>query len=138
MSFVTLTTDWGLRDQHVAVLKGMLLRKVNDLKSLFFVQDFVAKLTPLAAVATPVGAPTVAQLLALGDEESLLLALDIEPDNPAPPLALAELWISIGREKDALTLLSRMPQTADVALVADKAREKLLAADDGNEVFGDA
>ena len=98
-----------------------------------FVQDFVAKLTPLAAVATPVGAPTVAQLLALGDEESLLQALDIEPDNPAPPLALAELWISIGREKDALTLLSRMPQTADVALVADKAREKLLAADDGND-----
>lgn len=32
MPFVTLTTDWGLRDQHVAVLKGMLLRKVNDLK----------------------------------------------------------------------------------------------------------
>ena len=32
MPFVTLTTDWGLRDQHVAVLKGMLFSKVKGLQ----------------------------------------------------------------------------------------------------------
>lgn len=28
MPLITLTTDWGLRDQHVSVLKGMLLNKI--------------------------------------------------------------------------------------------------------------
>ena len=32
MPLVTLTTDWGLRDQHVAVLKGLLLKKMNGLQ----------------------------------------------------------------------------------------------------------
>ncbi len=32
MPFVTLTTDWGLRDQHVAVLKGLLFSKVKGLQ----------------------------------------------------------------------------------------------------------
>lgn len=31
MPVITLTTDWGLRDQHVAVLKGLLLRHSTDL-----------------------------------------------------------------------------------------------------------
>ena len=31
MPLVTLTTDWGLRDQHVAVLKGMLFKKIRAL-----------------------------------------------------------------------------------------------------------
>ena len=31
MPFVTLTTDWGLRDQHVAVIKGLLHKKLKNL-----------------------------------------------------------------------------------------------------------
>ena len=30
MPLITLTSDWGLRDQHVAVLKGLLLRHSSD------------------------------------------------------------------------------------------------------------
>lgn len=30
MAVITLTTDWGLRDQHVAVLKGKILRAIDN------------------------------------------------------------------------------------------------------------
>ena len=117
-----------------ALHKGRVVDTFVGANGQAFVQDFVARLAPLGSpVAIPEGALTVAQLLALGDEESLLQALDLEPDNPEPPLALAELWISIDREKDALTLLSRMPQSLDTARVADLARQKLLSRDDGND-----
>lgn len=80
------------------------------------VRQFVGELLP---------SPTeqaVARLLAQGDEGSLLQALDLDGDNEQVIVALAELWVGAGRPADALALLARIPETAEVRRVAAMAR----------------
>jgi putative thioredoxin len=51
------------------------------------------------------------QLVAQGDEASLRKALELEPDHPVAIPALAELLVGRGDTEEALSLLSRIPET---------------------------
>ena len=62
------------------------------------------------------------QLLAAGDEESLLQALSIEPDNPAGVVALAALLVDRGETEVALELLQRIPESPETRHIAARAR----------------
>jgi putative thioredoxin len=78
------------------------------------VREFVERLAP---------SDTEADLLvAKGDEASLRAALELQPDHPGAVVALAELLVSRGDGEDALDLLAKVPETADVRRVAAMAR----------------
>lgn len=78
------------------------------------VREFIALLAP---------AKSEADLLAeKGDEPSLRAALELVPDHPGAVIALAELLIRDDKSDDALALLARLPETADVRRVAALAR----------------
>ncbi len=78
------------------------------------VQEFVDALAP---------SKTEADLLAeRGDEASLRRALELEPSHPQAVVALAELLVGRGEGEEALQLLARVPETADVRRVAAMAR----------------
>ena len=64
----------------------------------------------------------VQALLDAGDEASLRAALDLDPDNEAVIVALAELLVVDGRTEDALALLARIPETGETRRVAALAR----------------
>lgn len=98
------------------------------------VDSFIGAL-PEAAVAEFVGrlapAPSEADtLVAAGDEASLRRALEIEPGHPRAVAALAELLVGRGQAEEALALLARVPETAEIRRVAALARLG-LAGDGG-------
>ncbi len=111
---------------------------VYALKDRRIVDSFVGAL-PEAAVSEFVGrlAPAESQadrLVARGDEESLRQALELEPGHPAAVVALAELLVERGEGEEALALLDRIPETAEVRRVAALARVGLApAASNGQE-----
>lgn len=83
------------------------------------VQAFVDRLAP---------APTETDLLvAAGDEASLRRALELEPGHQGAVLALARLVLDRGDPAEALELLGRVPETAEVRALAAEAR---LAGED--------
>jgi len=92
------------------------------------VAAWVAKLAP---------APSEADMLVqAGDEASLRRALELEPDHPGGVVALAELLVGRGETEDALNLLARVPETAEVRRVAALARlggQAELPSNDGLE-----
>ena len=57
-----------------------------------------------------------------GDEASLRAALELEPAHPVAAVALAQLLVDRGQSEEALALLARVPETADVRRVAALAR----------------
>jgi len=57
-----------------------------------------------------------------GDEDSLRAALAIEADHPGAVVALAELLAGRGESDEALSLLAKVPETAEVRRVAALAR----------------
>jgi len=79
------------------------------------------------------------QLVALGDEQSVRAALELEPDHREAIRTLAELLIAEGKPADALEVLSRIPETPETSRVAALARlsiagdESLLDSDDLEE-----
>jgi putative thioredoxin len=86
----------------------------------------------LAGLAPP---PSEAdQLVALGDEASLRRALELEPDNTAAILGLAEMLVASGDEAakdEALGLLARIPESPETRRVAALARTGVIADADG-------
>ncbi|HEX6476090.1 MAG TPA: tetratricopeptide repeat protein [Acidimicrobiales bacterium] len=78
------------------------------------VREFVSRLAPAASEAD--------LLVEAGDEASLRRALELEPDHPGAVVALAELLVAQGQAEEALTLLGRIPETAEVRRVAALAR----------------
>ena len=88
------------------------------------VQEFVGRLLPSEAETE------VERLVALGDETSLRAALEIEADNEAAVIALAELLVSDGRGDDAVSLLARIPETAESRRIAALARTGDAVSDD--------
>ena len=78
------------------------------------VREFVARLAPPETEAD--------RLIALGDEDSLRQALELQHDHPGGVVALAELLAGRGEGDEALTLLTRVPETADTRRVAAMAR----------------
>jgi putative thioredoxin len=80
------------------------------------IRDFVAGLLPSAEE------DMVAKLIAEGNEPALRAALDIDPGHHDAVVALAELLVGEGRNDEALEVLARIPETADVRRVAAAAR----------------
>ena len=62
------------------------------------------------------------RLVAAGDEASLRQAVELEPGNERAVVALAELLVAGGSSEEALALLERVPETAEVRRVAALAR----------------
>ena len=79
-------------------------------------REFVARLVPAPEQSE------VERLVAIGDEESLVAALKIEPDNPAAVTALAELLVDQGEVDTGLKLLDRIPESADTRRIIALAR----------------
>lgn len=86
------------------------------------VREFVAKLVPSESEAD--------RLAAQGDEASFRQALELQHDHPAAVVALAELLAERGDGEEALTLLTRVPETAETRRVAALARVGDAAGDD--------
>jgi putative thioredoxin len=89
------------------------------------VKEFVARLAPAVTESD--------RLVALGDESSLRQALELEPDHPGAVVALAEILVGRGEADEALALLGRAPETAEVRRVAALARLGDGAALDGDD-----
>ncbi len=98
------------------------------------VTDFVARLLPSPEE------DEVSRLVAAGDEASLRAALDLDPDNAAAVVALAEHQVAEGRSEEALALLERIPASAETRRVAAKARlgDDGVVGDEGIEARLDA
>jgi len=91
------------------------------------VREFVSRLVPAPSEAE--------QLVARGDEASLRRALELEPDHPGAIVGLAEILVGRGEPAEALSLLARIPETADtrrVAALARLAAAGTSASDAGN------
>ena len=80
------------------------------------VTDFVSRLLPSPEENE------VSRLVAAGDEASLRAALELDPDNAAAVVALAEHHVAEGRSEEALALLERIPASAESRRVAALAR----------------
>ena len=78
------------------------------------VREFVGRLLPVASEAD--------QLADAGDEASLRRALELEPDHPDAVVKLAEMLVGRNDVEEALSLLARIPETAEVRRVAALAR----------------
>ncbi len=77
------------------------------------------------------GAPSeVDRLIASGDEASLRQVLSLEPGNEQAVVGLALLLVDKGERDEALSLLARIPETAEVRRVAALAR----VGDDADDV----
>lgn len=97
------------------------------------VTEFVTKLVPSAADRE------LSDLIAKGDEASLRRVLEITPDHVEATIALAELLVAEERNDEALQLLERIPETAEVRRVAALARvgPTEVDADDVEERLAD-
>ena len=84
------------------------------------VKKFVDKLAPPLSDAD--------RLVLAGDEASLRQALELDHDHPGAVIALADLLIDGGVVDEALELLKRLPETAEVRRVAARARLAAVSA----------
>jgi len=85
------------------------------------VRDFVARLGP---VQSPADA-----LAAIGDEDSLRQALELEPGHLGATLALSEILIGRDDGDAALALLAKVPETPEVRHQKARARNPALPID---------
>ena len=81
-----------------------------------FVKQFVDALQPSEEELR------VAELVNKGDEESLFEALSLSPGDPTVIVPLAELYVSAGKQSQALALLAKIPETPESRRVAALAR----------------
>lgn len=90
------------------------------------VRAFVDRLAPQPTEAD--------ELVAAGDEASLRKALELDPAHEGAILGLAELLAGRGESDDALALLAKIPETAEVRRIAALARTGAAAGavDDGD------
>lgn len=78
------------------------------------VDEFVARLAPAPSEADA--------LVGAGDELSLRRALELQRDHVGAVTGLARLLVQRGEGDEALELLARVPETADVRAIAAEAR----------------
>ncbi|HEY5096459.1 MAG TPA: thioredoxin [Acidimicrobiales bacterium] len=96
------------------------------------VAEFVAKLTPVPSEADLL----VAEGLRDGTEEPLRRALELQPDHEEAIVALAGLLIARGEIEEAMALLGRVPETAEIRRLLAEARlasQQVDVAADGVE-----
>ena len=101
-----------------AIIDGKLGPSFLGAKPESEVRDFVQSLLPTREQSE------VERLRELGDEASLLLALELEPADDLTICDLAELYAGDGRFDEALRLLDRVPESADTRRIAAYARSE--------------
>jgi len=92
------------------------------------VKAFVDKLAPAVSEADT--------LVAAGDEASLRQALELQHDHPGAVIALADLLIDAGEVDEALELLKRLPETAEVRRVSARARLSTSVVESDADIAG--
>lgn len=108
----------------VAIKDGAPVTAFQGAQPEHVVEEFIRGLLPTARDEQ------IASLLARGDEDSLQAVLSIEPGNEAAVVALAGIFTARGQGAEALSLLSRVPETEDVRRAAASARLSMRAPDD--------
>ncbi|MDQ1364446.1 MAG: putative thioredoxin [Acidimicrobiaceae bacterium] len=121
--------------------------QVSSIPAVFALKDrkvvdrFIGALPETAVrefVGSLVTAPSeVEQLLAKGDEDSLRAALELAPADDATVTALAQFLVERAGEGDreeALALLARIPETAEVRRIAALARVGDEAAEPAEDI----
>ena len=88
------------------------------------IREFVSRLLPSES------SQAVRKLIEAGDEESLRVALSMEPGNADAVIAMAKLLVKSERSDEALQLLARIPETDEVRRVAATARLATDPVDD--------
>jgi len=78
------------------------------------IAEFISRLLPEPSEAD--------RLAAVGDEDSLRHALELQRDHPVAVISLARILVARGEADEALELLNRVPETADSRQVAAEAR----------------
>jgi len=78
------------------------------------IAEFIDRLLPEPSEAD--------RLAALGDEDSLRLALQLQHDHPVAVVSLARLLVQRKEADEALELLSRIPETPESRQIAAEAR----------------
>lgn len=99
-----------------AIIDGKLGPSFLGAKPESEVREFVQSLLPTREQSE------VERLRELGDEASLLAALELEPADGLTICDLAELYAGEGRFDEALRLLDRVPESADTRRIAAYAR----------------
>jgi putative thioredoxin len=79
----------------------------------------------------------VDRLVQAGDEPSLRRALDLDPDHAGAVVALAELLVGESRGEEALSVLARIPESAETRRVAAQARLGAVEGDEAASGAGD-
>ena len=110
-----------------ALKDGKVVDGFVDAQGEAAVAAFVQKLLPSEEETR------LAELLAAGDEASLREALELSPGHEAATIALAELLVERGQGDEALTVLARIPESAETRRVAALARTGAEVVDDGTE-----
>ena len=87
------------------------------------VGEFVQRLLPTEQESE------VEALVAVGDEASLRRALEMDPDHEGAVVALADVLVADERPEEALELMERIPETAEVRRIAALARTSATASD---------
>ena len=101
-----------------AIIEGKLGPSFLGARPESEVREFVSSLLPTREQTE------VERLREIGDEVSLLSALDLEPADAATICDLAELYAGEGRYDEALRLLDRIPESADTRRIAAYARSE--------------
>jgi putative thioredoxin len=101
-----------------AIIDGKLGPNFLGAKPEAEVREFVQSLLPTQEQTE------VERLRELGDEASLLAALELEPANEVTICDLAELYAGDSRFEEALRLLDRIPESADTRRIAAYARSE--------------
>ena len=90
--------------------------QVQSIPAVYAVAEFVQRLLPTEQESE------VDALVAAGDEASLRRALELDADHEGAVVGLAELLVAQEQGEEALVLLERIPETAEVRRVAALAR----------------
>jgi putative thioredoxin len=131
--------DVDANPRVAATFRVQSIPAVYAIKDRKVVDSFIGALPEPAVrqfVATLSTPPSEAeQLIGAGDEASLRLALELEPANEKAVLALASLLVARREGDEALALLAKIPETAEVRRIAALARVgDEVAAANGTDV----
>ena len=110
-----------------AVADGRAMPMFQGAQPEHVVKQYVDMLLPTAQDEV------IADLLAKGDEESLLAVLDVDPGNEPAIVALAGILTARGQGDEALALLARIPESDELRRAAAAARMSMRPADDYDE-----
>jgi len=94
------------------------------------VREFVARLVPPVSEVDQQAERAAAE----GDEEGLRQVLSSQPDHPLAVGALAAVLIAKGEPDEAITLLGRLPETAEVRHLLAEARLAQRGEPEGTDV----